>query len=126
MALDKDYRGDQATLVVDGSSLPVTEKSLSIDTQTTDAQFDDTKPERTNKSVTGLDISGSFTYNGKDSEFRNTILNAMKDKHRLIFNEDDGTGVRFNGVTISLERDFPSDDLAETSFDWEAEEYVVI
>lgn len=126
MVLDKDYRGDQASLIVDGSTLPVTEKSLTVDTQTTDAQFDDTKPERTNKSVTGLDISGSFTYNGQDPEFRNTILNAMTDKHRLIFEEEGGGGVRFNGVTISIERDYPSDDLAETSFDWEAEEMVVI
>lgn len=124
--MDRNFRGDQAELVVDGEVYPVTEKSFSIDTETSDSQFDDSGPERTHTAVTGLDITGSFGYDGQNGSLRDAVLAAPTEKHRLIFREDDGTGVRLNGVTISVSRDYPSDDKAETTVDWEAEEYVLI
>jgi len=124
--MDRNFTGDQAELIVDGEVYPVTEKSLSIDTETTDSQFDDSGPERTHTAVTGLDLSGSFAYDGQNGSLREALLAAPTEKHRLIFREDDGSGIRFNGVTISLGRDYPADDKAETSVDWEAEEYVLI
>jgi hypothetical protein len=122
----RDFTGDQATLILDGESYPVTEKSLSIDTQTTDSQFDDTRPGKTSKAVTGVDISGSFSQDGRDANLRQAVLDAPAKKGRLIFREDDGNGVRFNGVTLSFSQDYPSDDVAEATVDWEAEEYVLI
>lgn len=124
--MDRNFRGDQAELAVDGEVYPVTEKSLSIDTQTSDSQFDDSGPEVTHKSVTGFDLSGSFAYDGQNGNLRQAVLDAPTEKHRLIFREDDGSGVRFNGVVLSFSRDYPSDDKAETTVDWEAEEFVTI
>jgi len=124
--VDKNFRGDQAELAFNGSTYPVVEKSLSIDTETSDSQFDDTPVGTTNKAVTGLDISGSFSLDGKNGELRSEILGAPAEKGRLIFREEDGSGFRFNGCILSLSRDYPSDDKAETTVDWEAEEFVEI
>jgi|APHM01.1.fsa_nt_gi hypothetical protein len=126
MTVEKNFRGDQAELAFKGEVYPVTEKSLDISTETSDSQFDDTPVDTTNKAVTGVDLSGSFSYDGRNLDLRSEILADPSEKGRIIFREEDGSGFRFNGCVLSLSRDYPSDDKAETTVDWEAEEVVEI
>jgi hypothetical protein len=126
MPIERNFRGDQAELAFRGETYPVTEKSLDISKETSDSQFDDTPIETTNKAITGLDLSGSFSYDGRNLDLRGAILGDPEAKGRIIFREEDGAGFRFNGCVLSLSRDYPSDDKSETTVDWEAEEVVQI
>ncbi|GGM64276.1 hypothetical protein J2752_000454 [Halarchaeum rubridurum] len=119
--MDKNFHGSDASLVIDSEKYPCTSKSFSWEPQTSDSQFDDSPIEQTDKGVTGVDISGSFEYDGKNAELRDALMAAPENKHRLIIREDGG-GVRCNGVIItSFSRDYPSDEKASTSIDYEAE-----
>jgi hypothetical protein len=126
MAIERNFRGDQAELAFRGETYPVTEKSLDISVETSETQFDDTPLETTNKAVTGLDISGSFTYDGRNLDLRSEIIEEPGEKGRIIFREEGGGGFRFNRCILSLSREYPSDDRSETTVDWEAEEVVEI
>jgi hypothetical protein len=122
--MDKNFRGSDAELVIDGEVYPCTEKSFSYEPQTTDSQFDDSPVGTTDKAVTGVDISGSLDYDGKNAALRNAVLQAPEEKHRLIIREEGGGGVRVKGVILSFSRDYPSDGKASSTVDWEGEELV--
>lgn len=125
--MDRDQKGSDATLIVDGQSLPVTEKSWTENRDTADDQWDDSL--NPNKSLVTQDAEGSFSYAGSQSEFQNLVRDSNGDpieNMRLIISEDsDQGGFRFNGVQItSIEKSYPSDSTNEVSVDWEAENIV--
>lgn len=125
--MDRDQKGTDATLIVAGQTVPVTEKTWTENRETTDDQWDDSI--NPNKSLVTQDAEGSFTYNGSQSEFQNLIRDANGqpiENLRLIIREDtDQDGFRFNGVQItSIEKNYPNDSTNEVSVDWEAEEII--
>lgn len=125
--MDRDQKGSDATLIVDGQSLPVTEKSWTENRDIADDQWDDSL--NPNKSLVTQDAEGSFSYAGSQSEFQNLVRDSNGDpieNMRLIISEDsDQGGFRFNGVQItSIEKSYPSDSTNEVSVDWEAENIV--
>lgn len=125
--MDRDQKGSDATLIVDGQAIPVTEKSWTENRETADDQWDDSL--NPNKSLVTQDAEGSFTYAGSQSEFQSLVRDSNGDpveNMRLIIREDsDQDGFRFNGVQItSIEKNYPSDSTNEVSVDWEGENII--
>lgn len=125
--MDRDQKGTDATLVVGGQSVPVTEKSWTENREIADDQWDDSL--NPNKSLVSQDAEGSLTYNGSQEEFQNIVRDSngkpITDLRLIIREDTDQGGFRFNGVEISsIEKNYPSDGTNEVSADWEAEEIV--
>lgn len=125
--MDRDQKGTDATLIVNGQSIPVTEKTWTENRETTDDQWDDSI--NPSKSLVTQDAEGSFTYAGSQSEFQNLVRDSdgrpIGDLRLIIREDTDQDGFRFNGVEItSIEKNYPNDDTNEVSVDWEAETIV--
>lgn len=125
--MDRDQTGVDATLIVAGQAIPVTEKEWTENRDIADDQWDDSI--NPNKSLVSQDAEGSFTYAGSQSEFQNLVRdndgNPITDVRIIIREGSDQDGFRFNGVQFgSISKNYPSDSTNEVSVDWEAEEIV--
>lgn len=130
-----------------GDEIAVTNVSFDIDVSTTNVQTDQSlKPT---KATTGLDYSGSFEYDGGQDKIRAKLFYAAGDEEVSAgFREpgeprrvtmtvkeeapEDGadgnlprTWTLEEVMVTGMSRDIPSDDVASTSWDFEAEDAYV-
>lgn len=125
--VNKDQKGSDASLIVAGQRVPVTEKEWGENRDIASSQFDDSINPR--KSLVTQDFEGTFSFDGSNREFQEAIRTdegEPVEDLRLIIKEDapDG-GYRFNGVEISsVTKNYPSDGKASVDVDWEAETMV--
>jgi hypothetical protein len=148
--MQEDVTGQDATLKFgsEKTEIPVSNVSWNREVNTDDVQHNDGLGPT--KVVTGLRYNGSFEYEGRNYDVQNLLLRAKEDssgatrgqknspiKGTLSVSEKDivetGQGeatteflYTFKGVIItSQNRDIPSDGVASTSWDWEAEDVTV-
>jgi len=145
--MQEDVTGQDATLKFgsEKTEIPVSNVSWNREVNTDDVQHNDGLGPT--KVVTGLRYNGSFEYEGRNYDVQNLLLRAKESargrqknspvKGTLSVTETDiaetgqGEGTTnfiytFKGVIItSQNRDLPSDGVASTSWDWEAEDVTV-
>lgn len=120
---DRNFMGDQSTLVIDGEAEPVTSKSWSQTTETAESQFDDSK--NPNRGVSGKSPEGELEYDGRKEELEKKLIEAAEEKHRIIIRHDDGGGFRMKRCIITdISADSPGDGKRNVSISWEGEEAV--
>jgi hypothetical protein len=126
--MNRDQKGTDATLIVAGQAIPVTEKEWTENRDIANDQWDDSI--NPNKSIATQEAEGTITYAGSQAEFQNIVRDDQGKPIgdlRLVIREDgaDHDGFRFNGVEFSsIGKNYPSDDTNEVDADWEAEEIV--
>jgi hypothetical protein len=120
---ERNFRGDQSTLVIDGEAIPVTDKGWSYEREVSDSQFDDSPtPDlgRTNEQPTG-----DFEFDGRKESLEKRVVNADDDKFRITYRFADGGGFRFKGCILTdISASEPGDDKRNVSVSWEGEEAV--
>lgn len=145
--MQEEVTGQDATLKFGTSKteIPVSNVSWNREVNTDDVQHNDSL--NPTKVITGLRYNGSFEYDGRNYEIQNLLLRAKESsrgdqkntpvKGTLTVTEKDivsteqGEGTTkfvytFKGVTITSQgRELPSDGVASTSWDWEAEDVSV-
>lgn len=120
---DRNFMGDQSTLVIDGEAVPVTGKSWTHTTETAESQFDDSK--NPHRGTSGEYPEGEAEYDGRKKELEKKLVEADSDKHRLIYRHDDGGGFRFKRCIITeVSADSPGDSKRGVTISWEGEETV--
>ena len=123
MSTNRNQMGDDVDLVIDGETVPVTDKGWTWTQETAESNFDDSKhPDR---GVSSRYPEGDLEYDGTKKDLEQKLIEAGEDKHRLIFRETDvGGGYRMMGVLItSFEKSHP-DGKSNVSISWEGERMV--
>jgi hypothetical protein len=140
---DEEVTAQDATLKFGSEKveIPIANVSWNREVNTDDVQHNDSL--NPTKVVTGLRYNGSFEYEGRNFEIQNILLRAKESangrqkntpiKGTLTVTEsvvEDGSTTQyvytFKGVTVTSQgRDLPSDGVASTSWDWEAEDVTV-
>lgn len=129
----------------EGNEIAVSSVSFDIDVNTTDVQTD--RSMRADIVTTGLRYSGSFEYDGSQDTIRGNLFYSADDTavsegdkqagepkrvNMTVKEENDASDSGFrkwsleNIVVTGMSRDIPADDVASTSWDFEAEDVYVM
>lgn len=126
--------------------IPISNVSWSRDTETSTTQHN--KSLKASRVVTGVRFSGSFEHDGRNYDAMNKLVNGSSvadggtvttESHEPIRGTltvtetetgEDGSTTTYeytftDCIVTSTSRDVPSDDIASTSYDWEAEDMIV-
>lgn len=124
MVDDRNQMGDDVELIIDGETVPVTDKGWTDSRDWAESNFDDTKsPDR---GLASRSPEGDLEYDGVKEELERRLHEAPETKHRLIFrNKKHGGGFRIMGVAIEdIEHTHPGDSKSNVSISWSGERVV--
>lgn len=131
---NKEEIGNDVSLFVGGNPepFPVTSASYSEEPQTSSVQYNTSLTMSIVQ--TGIEYSGSFEHSGSNVELREAIFgeqsnprsSVVRKLDSLVFEDSEQT-YTFKGVVIgSRSKDMPADDRTEVTYDFTAEELVVL
>ena len=126
MAFDRNERGKDFTLLVNGQQIPITNFDFDGNYDVSSASWND--QEYAEKTFIEKDVSGTFEWVGSNTAARDAVLDGNGNPVKgHIQGQTENESIRVRGVIVTTySRGFPGGDTSDGTIDFEGEQFIAV